>query len=62
MDEKVISQIMQVRSGGQANMLDIYAVQRIAFDSGFYELVNFIEENRKAYVHFIMTGEKPEEA
>ena len=61
MDEKVISQIMQVRSGGQANMLDIYAVQRIAFDSGFYELVTFIEENRKAYVHFIMTGEMPEE-
>ena len=61
MDEKVISQIMQVRSGGQANMLDIYAVQRIAFDSGFYELVNLIEENRKAYVHFIMTGKMPEE-
>jgi len=59
MNEKIREQLMAVRSGGKTNMLDIHAVQRIAFDSGFYELVNFIEENRAAYAHFILTGEMP---
>ena len=39
-------------------MLDIPAVQRMAFENGFYELVCFIEEDRAAYVRFILTGEK----
>ena len=59
MNEKIREQIMKVRAGGKSNMLDINAVQRIAFDSGFYELVNFIEEHKADYVHFIMTGELP---
>lgn len=59
MNEKIRDQLMAVRSGGKTNMLDIHAVQRIAFDSGFYELVNFIEENRAAYAHFILTREMP---
>ncbi len=55
--ETIRTQIMEVRDGGKANMLDVNAVQRIAFDSGFYELVNFIEDDRKAYARWIMTGE-----
>lgn len=31
-------------------MLDLHAVRRIAFESGFYELVNFIESDRAAYL------------
>ena len=61
MDEKVLEELMAVRSSGVCNMLSIYEVQRAAFDRGFYALVNFIEENRKGYVHFIMTGEMPKE-
>ena len=61
MNEKVLEQLMAVRASGKTNMLDTNAVQRIAFDSGYYELVNFIEESRKAYVHFILTGEMPVE-
>ena len=61
MSEKIREQIMEVRATGRANMLDIHAVQRIAFDSGFYELVNFIEENKADYIHFILTGEMPKE-
>ena len=30
----------------------------MAFEMGFYELVCFIEEERAAYVRFILTGEK----
>lgn len=62
MDEKVLEELMAVRSSGVCNMLSIHEVQRAAFDRGFYSLVNFIEENRKDYVLFILTGELPKEA
>ena len=58
MNEKVVSQIMDIRDSGQVNMFDVPAVQRIAFEKGFYELVCYIEEDRAAYVHFILTGEQ----
>lgn len=57
MDEKVKEQILAVRNTGRTNMFDVTAVQRIAFEMDFYELVNYIEENRKGYVRFILTGE-----
>lgn len=60
MDEKVFEQIMDIRAGGRVNMLSVNEVQRLAFDSGYYELVNFITDHRAAYFHFIMTGEMPE--
>lgn len=56
MNEKIKEQILAVRDTAKANMLDVIAVQRIAFDMGLYELVNYIEENRKEYVQFIFTG------
>ena len=59
MNEKIREQLMLVRSSGRTNMFDTNAVQRIAFENGFYELVNFMEENKAAYVHFIMTGTLP---
>ena len=58
MNEKVVSQIMDIRDSGQVNMFDVPAVQRMAFEMGFYELVCFIEEDRAAYVRFILTGEQ----
>ena len=61
MNEKVLEELMAVRSSGVCNMLSIHEVQRAAFDRGFYSLVTFIDENRKAYVHFIMTGEMPKD-
>jgi len=39
-------------------MLDTKAVQRYAHDHNLYELVIFIEENRKAYAAFIFIGER----
>ena len=32
-------------------------VQRLANDRGYYELVCYLEDHRKEYAHFIMTGE-----
>ena len=58
MNEKVVSQIIDIRDSGRVNMFDIPSVQRMAFEMGFYELVCFIEEDRAAYVRFILTGEQ----
>ena len=58
MNEKIFAQIMDIRNSGQVNMFDVPSVQRMAFEMGFYELVCFIEEDRAAYVRFILTGEQ----
>ena len=52
----VRDQLMKIRDSGESNMLFVPAVQRIAFDLGYYELVLFIEDRKEAYVTFIMTG------
>lgn len=57
MTEQIKEQILKVRDTGLTNMFDTVAVQRIAFEMELYELVTFIEDNKKAYVHFILTGE-----
>ena len=57
MTEKIKEQIIAIRDTGLTNMFDTNAVQRLAHEHGFYELVVFIEENRKEYVHFILYGE-----
>ena len=57
MTKKIKKQILKVRDTGLTNMFDINNVQRIANDMKLYELVVFIEEHRREYIHFIMTGE-----
>ena len=58
MSDEIFRQIMAIRDTGRVNMFDVPAVQRMAFESGFYELICFIERDRAAYVRFILTGEK----
>lgn len=58
MNQKIKEQILAVRDTGLTNMFDVRAVQRIAYEMDFYELVDFLEENQKAYVHFIMHGDE----
>ena len=58
MTEKIREQLLTVRETGLTNMFDLNAVQRIAYDMDFFELVDFIEENKAAYVRFILTGEE----
>lgn len=57
MDEKVRSQLEEIRRSGLANMLDLPLVQRLAFDRNYFELVMFIEEHRSEYIHFIFHGD-----
>jgi len=56
--DDIREQIMAIRDSGETNMMDYIAVQRIAFEKYFYELVDFIETSVKAYSHFILTGEE----
>ena len=58
MTEKLREQILTVRATGRANMFDLPMVQVIAHEMNFFELVVFLEENRREYVHFILTGER----
>ena len=53
---KVKEQILAVRDTGLVNMFDVNGVQCVAFDNDYYELVCFIEENKKDYVNFILHG------
>ena len=57
MTDKLREQILAIRDTGETNMFDTARVQRMAYDRGFYELVLFLEEHKKEYVRFILTGE-----
>ena len=58
MNEKIVSQIRDIRNSGRVNMFDVPTVQRMAFKMEFYELICFIERDRAAYIRFILTGEE----
>ena len=62
MTEKIRDQILVIRDTGLTNMFDLPMVQRLAYDRGYYELVIFLEEHRKEYTRFILTGEADMEA
>lgn len=58
MDKKTKEQILAIRDTGLTNMFDVATVQRIAYDMGFHELVVYLEDKRKEYARFILTGEE----
>ena len=57
MTEIVKEQIFTIRETGVTNMFDLPAVQRLAYERNFFDLVVYIEEHPKEYAHFILTGE-----
>ncbi|MBR0464522.1 MAG: DUF5049 domain-containing protein [Clostridia bacterium] len=57
MPDIIREQIRAIRDTGLTNMFDISMVQRLAYEREFYALVCWLEEHRKEYVHFILTGE-----
>lgn len=56
MNATIKQQILAIRDTGLVNMFDMNGVQCIALESEYYELFLFIEENKKDYVRFILTG------
>ncbi len=57
MTDTIRAQILAIRDTGRTNMFDVSAVQRLAYEYEFYDLVCYLAEHRKEYAHFIMTGE-----
>lgn len=57
MTELIKEQILTIRDTGLTNMFDVPMVQRLACERGYYELVCWLEDHRKEYARFIMTGE-----
>ena len=55
---RIKEQILAIRATGRTNMFDVPMVQYIANEMCFYELVVYLEEHRKEYVQFILTGER----
>lgn len=56
MTETVKEQILAIWETAETNMFDVRTVQAIANRRGFYELVIYLEEHRKEYANFILTG------
>ena len=57
MTEIVKEQILAIRETGLTNMFDLPVVQRLAYERDFFDLVVYLEEHPKEYVHCIMYGE-----
>ncbi len=58
MTEKIKEQILIIRDSGKVNMLSVNEVQHLAYEQKLYDLVVFIEDHRKEYVHFILYGKE----
>ena len=58
MNNVVKKQIFAIRNTGETNMLDLPKIREIALREGYYELFNFLEENRAEYVRFILYGDE----
>lgn len=56
LDPIVKEQLLEIRDSGLTNMFDFHAVQRLAYENEFYELVNWMEEHRDQYGCLIMYG------
>lgn len=57
----VKEQILAVRDTGLTNMFDVAAVQHIAYDMAFFDLVCWIEDHKKEYSRFILYGDEASE-
>lgn len=58
MNEIIMQQILAIRDSGETNMFDIPIVTSIALKEDYNELVDYLEKNKEAYVHFILTREE----
>lgn len=56
MTERIKEQIEVIRKSGETNMLDTRMVQWIANREEYFELVVYLEEHRREYANFILTG------
>ena len=60
MTDTIKEQILAVRDTRETNMFSVNEVMQIAMREGFYELVCYLDENKREYSRFIMTGKTEE--
>ena len=58
MNEKIKEQILAIRDTGETNMFDVVKMQEISMREGYYELFNYLLDNKTKYTNFILTGEE----
>ncbi|MHB1154517.1 MAG: DUF5049 domain-containing protein [Eubacteriales bacterium] len=58
MTKKIKEQILAIRATGETNMFDIRKMREIAQREEYYELLDFLEDNKADYTRFILTGEE----
>lgn len=58
MNDKIKEQILVIRNIGITNMFDVTAVQRIAFEMDFYELVDFLKPIERLMLISLFMGNK----
>jgi len=61
MEGIIREQILAVRDTGETNMFDVNRVMSIAMREGYCELVDYLQEHKREYGHFILTGKALEE-
>jgi len=60
MTDVVREQLLEIRSTGRVNMLDIQAVRQLAVEHGYHDLADYIAVDPVAYACFVLTGERPQ--
>ena len=58
MDPIIKEQILAVRDTGETNMFDVNTVMMIAIREDYYELADFLQEHKREYSRFILTGKE----
>ena len=62
-DEIMIeTEVEFIRSRGVVNMFDRFTVRSLAYEYGFNDLVDFIDEDPQGYFNFILRGKRDERA
>lgn len=56
--DEIMSQVLEIRSGGRYNMFSITDIRNEALKKGFDELYELLECNKKQYFDFILYGER----
>ena len=56
MTKVVFDSIMKIRESGKVNMFEIVSVQNLAYRMRLFELVEWLNNHKREYIEFILTG------
>ncbi|MCL1976230.1 MAG: DUF5049 domain-containing protein [Firmicutes bacterium] len=60
MEPIVREQILKIRDTGETNMFDVNMVAQIAMRESYYELADYLQDHKKEYSRFILSGKEKE--